>query len=168
MNRPTPAQIEKWYPPLLRTAIRLTGSGEEAADITQEAFGKALGAWDRFDGKARPTTWLHRILVNCVRDWRRRRSVRSAVPLDEWDIAAAQGDGPLEQLDRSERAARLRSAIAGLPTPLKQAFVVTVLDGYTYEGAAELLALPVGTVASRVHQARNSLRETMHEAFPET
>jgi len=50
---------------------------------------------------------------------------------------------------------------------LRVAFVATVLDGYTYEEAAELLSVPVGTVASRVHGARKHLQGVMQQAFPE-
>jgi len=170
LERATQAQIAKWYPRLFRTALRLTRNPEDAADVTQQTFYKAFRSWDTFDGGALRTTWLHQILLNCVRDWSRRRSVRSAEPLDEWTIAATadRETDPAETVERSERADRLVDAINNLPTLVKQAFAATVLDGYTYQEAAELLGLPMGTVASRVHQARRRLTEAMRQAFPET
>ena len=170
MERATQAQIAKWYPRLFRTALRLTRNPEDAADVTQQTFHNALRNWDRFDGGALRTTWLHQILLNCVRDWSRRRSVRSAEPLDEWAVAAAtsRDADPAETVERSEQADRLVDAINNLPTLVRQAFAATVLDGYTYQEAAELLGLPMGTVASRVHQARRRLTEAMRQAFPET
>ena len=54
-----------------------------------------------------------------------------------------------------------------LPDPCRQAFVATVLDGYTYDQAAEMLGVPRGTVASRVNQARRRLHTVMRQAFGE-
>ena len=62
---------------------------------------------------------------------------------------------------------RLRQAIDELPESLRSAFVATVVDGYTYEEAAGVLNVPVGTVGSRVHQARMQLRTVMRQDFPE-
>ena len=117
MNPAGSAQIAQWYPRLYRTAFRLTRSADDAADVTQQTFYQALRGWDRFDGKVRPTTWLHAILLNCVRDWARRRAVRSVEPLDEWSIPAAERSPgtPLEAAQRSEEGARLRAALDALP-----------------------------------------------------
>lgn len=153
MRRPSEDQIAAWYPRLLRTALRLTGSEEDAADLTQQAFCQALGHWDRFDGRCMPTTWLHRILLNVVRDHVRRRAVRAAEPLDAWVLHAVDG-AAAQNADRNERLARLRGMIQTLPEPIRLAFVATVLDGYSYRETAGLLNVPVGTVASRVSLAR--------------
>jgi len=137
--------------------------------MTQQAFYKALRQWARFDGSALATTWLHRILVNCVRDWARRRAVRAHLPIDEWALGLS--DNPTtdaaHRADQRERLATLREAIRRLPDPLRCAFTATVLDGYTYQQAAELLSVPLGTVASRVYGARSQLATTMQELFPE-
>ncbi len=167
MNGPTPEEIASWYPRLYRTAVRLTGSQDDAADVTQQAFLQALGGWRHFDGRAVATTWLHRILVNCVRDWQRRRA-RDTAPVDVWAVVPAGHEGGLaDDADRRERLDRLRNAIRDLPDTLRPAFVITVLDGYTYKEASDLLDIPVGTVASRVFEARRIVREVMHETFPE-
>jgi RNA polymerase sigma-70 factor (ECF subfamily) len=165
----TPAEIERWYPRLFRTALRLTCDADAAADLTQQTFYQALRRWDRFDGQARPTTWLHRILVNCVRDWFRRGSVRRAQPLDEWAVDALPDarPGPDAGLERSEQARAVAAAVQDLDAPTRAAFVVTVLDGYTYEQAAELLDVPVGTVASRVSRARRIVAGALRAHFPE-
>jgi RNA polymerase sigma-70 factor, ECF subfamily len=163
------AEIAQWYPRLYRTALRLTRSADDAADLTQQTFYQALRGWDRFDGKVRPTTWLHAILLNCVRDWARRRAARPVEPLDEWSVPAAERSPgtPLEAVERSEEGARLRAAIDALPAPIRQAFAATVLDGYTYQEASELLSSPIGTIASRVYEARRRLREAMPDAISE-
>ncbi len=160
-------QIAAWYPRLFRTALRLTRNPEDAADVTQQVFCNAMRHWDRFDGRCLPTTWLHQILVNCVRDWARRREVRATDPLDEGFVWKADGDAPSERLDREEQHGHLRRAIGNLPDTLRGAFLMTVVDGYTYEEVADVFSLPVGTVATRVHEARKRICEAMRRVYPE-
>ena len=169
VDRPTEEQIGRWYPRLFRTALRLTGNPEDAADVTQQAFCQALRRWDRFDGGALRTTWLHQIVLNCVRDWARRRSIRQSEAIDAWTLATLK-DPDLEastRLEQREQMLCLRRAIEGLASETRSVFAATVLDGYTYEEAADLLSVPVGTIASRVHEARKYLRGVMQKAFPE-
>jgi RNA polymerase sigma-70 factor (ECF subfamily) len=165
---PTEEDARRWYPRLFQTALRLTGQPADAADLAQQAFLNALARWDRFDETASRGAWLHAILVNCVRDWVRRRKVRSAVPLDEWGLAAVEDapDGGAV-LANQEELAVLRRAVDGLTEPLRRAFLVTVIDGYTYQDAAGMLGVPVGTIASRVHQARSQVRGAVLGAFGE-
>lgn len=169
MAKPTDDQIEAWYPRLFRTALRMTGNAADAADATQEAFCKALTAWDRFDGMALPTTWLHRILVNCIRDRFRRQAIQPKIVQDEWALVSAESSsqrspGPADQDDCLDR---LRMAIEDLPAKMRSAFAATVLDGYSYQEAADLLSLPVGTIASRVHAARRRLQGLMQDSLLE-
>ena len=147
----------------------MTRSVEDAADLTQQAFCKALSSWDQFDGKGLPTTWLHSILVNCVRDWARRKSARGDESVDPWVLTIVADDGRQagEQLHRKEVLAGLRREIDGLPDKLRHAFIAVVLDGYTYQEAAELLSVPIGTVGSRINDARGRLRAAMRREFPE-
>lgn len=169
MNRPTEEEIAGWYPRLFRTALRLTGSYNNAADLTQQTFAKALSAWDSFDGAALRTTWLHQILMNCARDWSRRRAVRAGGSVGQGDLNRVAEGGPdgHERLENEEQLAVLRLAVEGLPLPVRQAFVLAVMDGYTYREVGELLGASVGTIATRVHEARKQLRATMQKAFPE-
>ncbi len=147
----------------------MTGNEEEAADLTQQAFCKAITNWDTFNNRSRATTWLHRILVNCVKDHARRRALRNAEPLDEWALVeAGNGDGhAIERLHRNEQLEHLRRTIEDLSGTLREAFVVTIIDGYTYQEASELLDVPVGTIASRVNAARKQVNALMQRAYPE-
>jgi len=170
VERPNEEQVAAWYPRLFRTALRLSGDPADASDLTQETFQKALQRWDRFDGRSRPTTWLHTILVNCVRDWRRRKSVRSAEPLQEWALpkgATRSVLGSDQLVDDREQAQLLYEAIGELDVKLRSPFIATVIDGYTYGEVADMLDLPVGTVGHRVYQARQQVRRQMRKLFPE-
>ncbi len=168
MEWPNDEQIAVWHASLFRTALRMTGRAEDAADLTQLAFSKALNAWDQFEAHAKPIAWLYRILINCVRDWHRKRAATSPQRLSEGTIVAADPpETAVEKAIRREQLECLRREIRGLPGGIREAFIITVLDGYSYEEAAELLAVPVGTIGSRVYQARRRLREAMRKSFPE-
>ena len=148
----------------------MTGSVEDAGELTQQAFCKAFARWSQFDGRALPTTWLHSILINCVRDWVRQKAVRGPEDPRDWALSRASDPGRHghQKLAWEEQLVGLREEIGNLPETLQAAFVVVVLDGYTYRQAAELLSVPVGTIGSRVCDARNRLRQTMQRRFPET
>ena len=109
VNGPSQEDVLKWYPRLYRTALRLTGNADDASDLTQQALTQALGAWDRFERGGLRTTWLHQILVNCVRDWARRAAVRAGVPFDPWGlhVAARPGGDGLDGLEAAEKLAAL-------------------------------------------------------------
>ncbi len=168
MDWPTDRQIEAWYPLMFRTALRMTGSHDTASDLTQQAFTKALAAWGSYNGACLPITWLNRILVNCVRDWGRRRAVRTAEPLEPWTLGLAVSTPEAEaSLEQREQVEAVRSAIAALPRPQREAFVATVVDGYSYAEASEMLSVPRGTIGRRVHDARRTIRDAMRKTFAE-
>jgi len=166
---PSEEQIRTWYPRLFRTALRMTGDADSASDLTQEAFLKALRSWGEFDGGALATTWLHRILVNCVCDWGRRNAVRTDYRAREWTLltAAREQEDPSAPAQRAERLSLVRRAVEELPEAMRAVFAAVVLDGHTYKGASELLSLPVSTITSRVHEARKRIRDSLRRKFPE-
>ena len=169
MKRPDDEQIAQWYPRLFRTALRLTGCAEDAADLTQQTFCKAIEKWHQFGDHSLPTTWLHQILVNCVRDWARRKAIRKMQTFSEWELVpAGNGRGAaMSELHKNEQLACLRQAVEAMSEKLRIAFVATVMDGYSYQEASEILDVPVGTIASRVNAARQELSGVMRSAFGE-
>ena len=168
MERSVEQQIGQRYPQLLRTALRMTGDPDEAADLTQQACYKAVRNWHLFNGRSQRMTWLHQILVNSVRDWARKRATGKPHSLDDWCLPdVSSGGDPVDRMIRDEKMTHLRETIETLTETLRVAFIATVLGGYTYEQAAELLTVPTGTIASRVHEARHKVRKAMRSRFPE-
>jgi len=169
LEPPSQEQVRSWYPRLFRTAMRMTGNLDDAADLTQEAFCKAVLHWNQFDDKCQPVTWIHGILVNCVRDWLRgKRLERIEDNYSQWSIVDPQTIGQkADRIIHGEELSHLSQAIDELQPDLRVAFVAAVIDGYTYQEIAEMLSVPVGTVGHRVYQARKAVRESMLARFPE-
>jgi len=155
-----------------RIAYRMCGQ-QDATDLTQEIFLRALRALRRFQyqGEASFRTWLHRIAVNaCINEIRRRkrRSQVEGPSLDE-DIEGEDGPMPRVVPDESqsphvlaERAA-IRRAVRQIIQTLsaKHQAVLTLVDlnGQNYEEAAAALGCPVGTLKSRLARARKQFAD---------
>jgi RNA polymerase sigma-70 factor (ECF subfamily) len=150
--------VEAHYDPLYRFLWRLTTSSEAAADLTQEAFVRALARLQTFDGRARFSTWLQAIAVNLWKDARRRRA---PVPLPD-DAPARGGDRHCEQ----EALARLqqhevRRALDRLPEAQRIAILLFYVEEMSYKEIAHLCGCPVGTVGSWIHHGLRALRRAL-------
>ncbi len=150
---------------MYRVARRIVGRVDVAEEVAQEACVRALRGAEQFDGRSAVATWLHRITVNCARD-HLRKSRRMEGGRADWDEGAAGmlaglEATPAERAERSELYHLALTRVAALPDDCRSAFVLTQLDGYTYDEAAAIAGLARGTVASRVYRARKILLEQM-------
>ena len=131
-----------------RAAYLVTHDAAASEDIAQEAFLAAARALGRFD-RGRPfAPWLHRIVVNRSIDWTRARQARAEVLVD----------APDEPTDAAEPAPGvLLAALAALPPDQRAVVVLRYMLEYTPGEIAEMLALPRGTVNSRLRRGLDSL-----------
>ena len=153
-------------PVLLRVARRITGDPTDAEDLVQETLMRAYRAIDRFDGR-HPRAWLLTILRNTWRNMNRR--ARPHLFDSEEDILSvaaggADGRGGAEEqvLDRVLDA-ELARALQDLSHKHRAAIVLVDIDGLSYQEAADVLAIPPGTVMSRLHRARKRLRRRLEQ-----
>ncbi len=152
---------------MYRVALRIVGRTDAAQEIAQDACLNALRAAERFDGRSALATWLHRITVNCAYD-HLRKSRRIAYSRTDWDgdaagMLAMLEAGPAENAEQNDLYRLALRLVAALPDDCRGAFMLTQLDGYTYDEAAAIEDLPRGTVASRVCRARKILIEQMNQ-----
>ena len=148
-------------------ALRICGRPEDALDVTQEVFIGALRKLSGFRFEAMLSTWLHRLTVNAALDLARRRSRHEHDALDE---AAAIGDpapGPEEHAVAAVRAAAVRRALASLSPEFRAVIVLHDLHDLDYQGVADALGVPLGTVKSRIHRARLELASLLRDLEPE-
>lgn len=151
---------------MYRVALRIVGNSDAAQDVAQDACLKALRRAETFDGRAALATWLHRVTVNCAHDHlrkgRREDRGRTACDHDTLGMLAMLEAGPAERAEQNETYRLALTLVAKLPEDCRSAFVLTQLDGYTYDEAAAIENMARGTVASRVHRARQILMEQMN------
>ncbi len=145
-------------PELFALALRMTGTPDLADDAVQEAFVDVLGGIAGFRGESRLSTWLFRITVRAAaRVASRTRGRAEVLPED----LATSDSGPSDAAEQRDAAVRVLRAIAKLSTAQRAVVALLALDGVSQAEAAEVLGLPVGTVYSRLHEARSQLRATL-------
>jgi RNA polymerase sigma-70 factor (ECF subfamily) len=162
------AQVLALVDPLFSTAMRLTRNRADAEDLVQDTLVKAF----RFSGRFKPGTnlkaWLYTILHNTWRN-RRRDASRDTVEVDSGrvDEAATLPDGPAA-LDTPERIllrdtldADLQAALDALPGAFRQAVWLRDVEELPYAEIARVLAIPIGTVMSRISRGRRLLYERL-------
>lgn len=138
---------------LRRYARLLTGDGHRADDLVQDTLERAASRWGLWQPGTALRGWLLTLMHNIHANQRRdRRHDDGALPLDEapepgHDSAARIGD----RLD-------LQRALAELPDEQRAVLLLVTVEEYTYAEAAHLLEVPIGTVMSRLHRARERLR----------
>jgi len=132
---------------------------EGAEDVAQETFVQAFSGLARFQGRSRFSTWLFGIAYNLalqhIQQSRARGVVSSAEAISS--LRASKKDSPLYSLEKKRTLSALVDAVDSLPDDLRYTFILIFLEGIPYAEAAELMAIPVGTVRSRVHRTREIL-----------
>ena len=167
--------VERYEARAFRLALRVLRDEEQARDAVQDAFLKAYGSLDRFEGRSRFYTWLYRIVMNqCLDRKRRDKSDREVEWKDEVLAAGASGapplvgdpapGGPEAQVGRLELRKLVADAIEALPDDARRTIQLREIDGLSYKEIAEALGVPKGTVMSRLHYARRRLQELLRAA----
>jgi RNA polymerase sigma-70 factor, ECF subfamily len=143
------------YDAVFRFCARRVGQ-DRAADAAQETFLTAQKVLSRFRGESSVSTWLFGIAHNeCRRIVRKERLAPVSLEIEAYDHASENTEGAL--VDRQA----LRQAMQKLSDEHREAVILHELDGLTYEEAAAILGVPVGTVKSRLHHAFLNLRKSL-------
>ena len=160
------ARFEQTFLPHLSAAYNLarwlTGHDQDAEDVVQEAYLRALkffGGFHGADGRA----WLLAIVRNTCFTWLERKGARgTAAALDE-DVHGAAPDAlnPVQQLLRDEDKQAVREAVAELPVELREVVVLRELEDFSYKEIAAIAGIPMGTVMSRLARARERLHQRL-------
>jgi len=161
---------------LYHLAFRLCGHRDDAEDLVQDVFLRAIRAWDGFRGDADPTTWLFRIAVNACQRMHRRRSgepthigsLDTPLPFGDPRIAVVpdEQDDAVQQRIHAEALERLESEVVRLPDAFRIPLVLKDIVGCSVREIADILDIKEGTVRSRVHRARLRLRAAVDETLP--
>ena len=147
-----------------RVAYRLLGHDQDAQDATQECMIKALSHLNDFDNRSGFRTWLLRIVTNAAFDAGRRRKRRATVGLggneDEGNnqYEPAVDDDPALALKRRDLRKTLDTALGKIPPKQRETFVLFAETGLSYVEIAEVQDVPIGTVMSRIYNARIKLQ----------
>lgn len=143
-------------------ALRMTGSADDAADLTQRAFVKGYRKLRSCRDPDRVGAWLFRIVANLCKDHVRSRT-RVEVPLTLVEPALRGDADPEADAVGAEIRSRLWGALDALTPEQKEAFILKHVEGRTYEEIAAVMDLSVAALKMRVHRAREALRGLLEE-----
>lgn len=161
------------WPLSYRVARRMAGSDEDALDVVQDAFVKALLNLGQFDNRSTFRTWLLRIVTNTALDQLRSRQRKNRLfRLINWSASDEHGhpepeitDDPSRGLHQNDLRIELDRAMGSLSHATRSAFVLYAEAGMTYQEVSETLGIPIGTVMSRIHAARQKLQVSLQDLY---
>ncbi len=157
-----------WMDDVYRFALSLTRDPADAQDIVQETYLRAYRSWHTFDPNSDCRRWLFTICRNAF--LRSRQQTRLEVDVNDADaeaIAAAREhramieDGTDRLLASVDLGPALDRALAGLDEPFRSAVQLVDVEDQSYEAAAEILGVPIGTVRSRLFRGRRQMQRTL-------
>ena len=145
-------------------AFRLLESPDQMDDVLQDVYAKAFTGLPTFRSDAAVGTWLYRITYTTCIDRLRRRRRDEAMQTALEDAGHGSTPDPAEAVIAKDSLAR---SLSSLPAEHRAAVLLIDRDGFDYASAADILGVPMGTVASRVHTARAVLRDALRPASAE-
>jgi len=156
---------------LYNFAFHLTYNEDDANDLVQETFLKAYRFIESYQQGTNAKAWLFKILKNAfINDYRRKSKQPSKVDYDE--VASyhdTDDDGHVEYLDLRQELFQgmlgdeITRALNELPVDFKTIILLCDIEEFSYEEIAKIIDIPIGTVRSRLHRARNILKEKLRE-----
>lgn len=141
--------IEQNYGLVYRTAVSVAGNAADAEDICHDALLAISKAYARFRGESSLSTWIYRITLRVAMRWLARNRSRGSEPIPE-PVAGASGL-PLEIIQ----------AFSRIPLNSRTVLMLVAVEGFSHAEAADALGIPVGTIASRLHNARKQLSQQL-------
>lgn len=153
---------------LFKTALRLTRNREDAEDLVQETYLKAYRHWQRFQPGTNLKAWLFKILKNTfINLYRRQKMVPPQADFAELEetlegqILTEPEKSPEDELLEQSWDQEVLDAIKRLPHNYKVVVLLSDIEGYSYKEIAEILAIPLGTVMSRLYRGRRALEKVL-------
>jgi len=157
--------MRRYQDAVFNMLYRMTGNQDLAFDLVQETFLKAYKAIDTFRLGAKFYTWVYRIAVNSLRShWRKQARLPTQQHLDDdpgESPRAHASNNPADLAEEGEMEELVQQSISTLPEPQRVVLVLRDVEGLEYEQIAEMMDLNIGTVKSRLHRARMTLKDKL-------
>ncbi len=154
---------------LYAVVLRFVADGDEAQEVTQEAFLRAWRSIAQFEGRSHFFTWLYRIGINEAKRRAARRPAAAVVSLNDEPIPEAPdwSDSPQTRFEHADLRSVLEHAVRALPIEYRTPLILRDIEGLSTREAAEVMELGMAAFKSRLHRARLAVRRALDEYFLE-
>src|SRR5450755_1021608 len=165
--------IGEFHQPIYGLVYRIVNDPSDAADTTQDVFLKVFRGMKHFHGESSLKTWIYRIALheaaNRRRWWFRHKAKETPIdPITAGDCEFSgedrlvdPGESPFEKFAHTEVRAAVEQSLQQVPEPYRTALILRDLEEMSYEEIAEVLAISLGTVKSRITRGRDALRKNL-------
>jgi len=165
--------LKRYERPVFSLIFRMVRDRTLAEDLAQEAFIRAFNAIRSYNTSYKFSNWIFKIANNHTIDHLRKRRLdtvsihgsphaTSAEEINQSTLVIASGDeDPLELVEHRELGGQIESAIGELREEYRTVILLRHVEGYAYEEIAEIMDLPLGTVKTYLHRARNELKDKL-------
>lgn len=165
--------VQKYENRVFHHCLRMVGDREESTDLTQEVFLKVFRNIHKYEHGYAFYTWLYRITVNCCIDhFRNSKRKIKKIPLSQLDGRANSDNdrdqdipdekfGPELNVMNTELRDMLNTAVGNLSESLRSTIILKEIEGFSYAEISEISECSIGTVKSRMHRAREELRDVL-------
>jgi RNA polymerase sigma-70 factor (ECF subfamily) len=165
--------IGEFHQPIYGLIYRIVNDPSDAADTTQDVFLKVFRGMKHFHGESSLKTWIYRIALheaaNRRRWWFRHKAQEMQIePIDTGECEFSgedrfvdQGESPFEKFAHTEVRAAVEEALQRVPEPYRTALILRDLEEMSYDEIADVLAISLGTVKSRITRGRDALRKKL-------
>jgi RNA polymerase sigma-70 factor (ECF subfamily) len=167
--------LRRYERPVFSLIYRMVRDRTLAEDLSQDTFVKVLNALDSYRPEYKFSSWVFKIANNVAIDQLRRRELDTlsldgapdAVTQQEVEATALQAtdrtESPLAELESRELGSIIEQAVGKLRPEYRSCILLRHVDGRSYEEIAQIMDLPLGTVKTYIHRARNELREYLDQ-----
>ena len=163
---------EEFFPQidaLFNFAFHLTYNESDAQDLVQEAYMKAYRFMNSYIKGTNAKAWLFKILKNAfINEYRKRSKRPTKVDYEDIIVSHAKEDGSSvgaldlrQEIFQGMLGDEVTNALNALPVDFRTVVLLCDIEGFTYEEIAKIVDIPIGTVRSRLHRARNMLKEKL-------
>ncbi len=171
--------VRKYQKKMFNLSYRMTGDYNDAAEVVQDAFVSAYRGIRGFKGKSRFSTWLYTIVINLSRNRLKQIKTRShheqfsiddPVDTDDGQVKtepASNDLSVLERLEKREIEQKVQGCINSLEGEFREVIVLRDIQGFSYEEIGAMLKIAGGTVKSRLHRAREAVKNCLKKAIGE-
>jgi RNA polymerase sigma-70 factor (ECF subfamily) len=154
--------VKRYQKPIYNLMLRMTGSEQDALDLTQETFVKAYEKLEKFDPAASFFPWLYTMGLNLARDFLRRAKrspVESYEPKDNFSVDIEEDDRMVDRIDSQEVLKGLQT----LPVDYREALLLRFHEGLSVSEVAQALGLSLSAAKMRIHRGLLKLRQTLEK-----